>query len=227
MGEKRSILILEDDFPSAMCLQKVLHKEGFEVLDIAQSGEEAIKIAKDKEPDLILVDIILTGKLTGSEAAVEIKHLYPECKVIFLTAYAENDMVEFAIRSHPCAYLMKPYRLKEILATIKVALCNHSSNCNENENLIIYLANDFVFNRIDRRLYKHGQEIALSSKKLEFLELLAKNRHTTVSNEQICNALWGENKSVSTLRSLIYRIRTVVGSDIIENINGVGYKLIY
>ncbi len=227
MGDKKSILILEDDFASAMCLQKVLHKEGFEVLDIAQSGEEAIKIAKEKEPDLILVDIILTGKLTGSEAAVEIKHLYPECKVVFLTAYAENDMVEFAIRSHPCAYLMKPYRLKEILATIKVALCNHSSDCNENENLIIYLANDFVFNRIDRRLYKHGQEIALSSKKLEFLELLAKNRHTTVSNEQICNALWGENKSVSTLRSLIYRIRTVVGSDIIENINGVGYKLIY
>lgn len=227
MKEKKSILILEDDFPSAMCLQKVLQKEGFEVLDIAQSGEEAIKIAKNKEPDVILVDIILEGKLTGSEAAVEIKHLYPECKVIFLTAYADNDMVEFAIRSHPCAYLMKPYRLKEILATIKVALCNHTSNCNDNENLILHLANDFVFNRIDRRLYKHGQEIALSSKKLEFLELLAKNKHTTVSNEQICNALWGENKSVSTLRSLIYRIRSVVGSDIIENINGVGYKLIY
>ncbi len=227
MKEKKSVLILEDDFPSAMCLQKILQKDGFEVLAIAASGEEAIEIAKKTQPDVILVDIILEGKLSGSEAAVEIKQLYPECKVIFLTAYAQNDMIEFATRSHPCAYLMKPYRVQEILATIKVAVYSHSHDCTENESTSIQLANGFVFNRIERRLYQHNKEIALSSKKLEFLELLAKNRHTTVSNEQICNALWGENKSVSTLRSLIYRIRSVVGSDIIENINGIGYKLIY
>ncbi len=222
LEEKKRVLILEDDFPSAVYLKTILVKNNYEILDIVDTGERAIQICKIMKPDIILVDIMLAGRLTGSEAAVHINHYSPESKVIFLTAYAEEDMIDYAVMSHAFAYLMKPYRAKEILATMRLALSNHMS---PKKSVLIPLANGFMFNTQEHRLYKDSNEIPLSGKKLKLIEFLVQNKNSSVSNEQISNVLWGETKNASTLRSLIHRVREVLGSDIIENINGVGYRL--
>ncbi len=226
MNRKKTIFIVEDDLLSAEYLKEILIKEDYEVSGIVESGEEAVQLCKEAEPDIVLMDIMLKGKLTGSEAALQIKQCCPECKIIFVTAYADTEMVDYAVRSKAYAYLMKPYRKKEILATIKVALTHDHKNIHVDDEELVKLTNGLVFNVAECRLYKEGKEIPLSSKKLKFIELLAKNINSTVSNEQICNVLWGENRSDSTLRSLIHRIRTTTGNDMIENINGVGYKLL-
>jgi DNA-binding response OmpR family regulator len=122
MKNKKTIFIVEDDLLSAEYLKEILIKEDFDVLDIVDSGEEAVLKCKTIQPDIPLMDIMLKGQLSGSEAAVKIKHNYPECKIIFITAFAEPEMVDYAAQSKACAYLMKPYREKEILATIQVVL---------------------------------------------------------------------------------------------------------
>jgi len=224
--EKKTIFIVEDDLLSAEYLKEFLIKENYNVLDIVDTAEEAIQKCKTFEPNIILMDIMLKGQLSGCEAAVEIKHFHPECKIIFLTAYAEPEMIDYAIESKACAYLMKPYREKEILATIKVVLNqdNIPSEMKEEASLIT-LKNHFFFDTKHRRLYKDDQEIPLTSKKTRLIELLAKNRNHTVSNEQICMYVWHELKSNSTLRSLIHRFRSVINDDIITNANGVGYGI--
>ncbi len=225
MKKKNTILIVEDDLLSAEYLKEILIKENYDVLDILDTGEEAIKKCKTIQPDILLMDIMLKGHMSGCEAAVEITHFHPECKIIFLTAYAEPEMIDYAVESKACAYLMKPYREKEILATLKLALMQNPTFPTEKDLSQIQLKNNFVFNNQQQSLHKENKEIPLSSKKLRLIELLAKNKNTTVSNEQICMYVWGEMKSNSTLRSLIHRFRSVVGDDIITNVNGVGYSI--
>lgn len=226
MKKKRTVLIVEDDLLSAEYLKEILIQEDYEVVDIVDTGEEAVQQSKTLQPDILLMDIMLKGKLSGSEAAVEIKHAYPECKIIFLTAFSEPEMIDYAARSKACAYLMKPYREKEILATIQVVLSQDNlKRESKKETGLIQLKKDFFFDTKHGCLYKGNEEIPLASKKLRLIELLAKNKNHTVSNEQICMYVWNEMKSNSTLRSLIHRFRSAVNDDIITNINGVGYSV--
>lgn len=225
MEKKKTIFIVEDDLLSAEYLKEFLIKENYNVLDIVDTAEEAIQKCKTIQPDILLMDIMLKGQLSGCEAAVEIKHFHPECKIVFLTAFAEPEMIDYAVESKACAYLMKPYREKEILATIKVILRQDHILPVATETGLIQLKNNFVFDSKLRCLYKEDKEIPLSSKKLKLIELLAKNKNHTVSNEQICMYVWNGMKSNSTLRSLIHRFRSVINDDIITNVNGVGYSI--
>ena len=223
---KKTIFIVEDDLLSAEYLKEFLVNDGYEILDIVDTAEEAIQKCKTIQPDILLMDIMLKGQLSGSEAAVEIKHFHPECKIVFLTAFAEPEMVDYAVKCKACAYLMKPYREEEILATIKVVLSQDNIPLETKEELsLISLKNDFFFDMKHRRLYKNDQEIPLTSQKIRLIELLAKNTNHTVSNEQICMYVWNEMKSNSTLRSLIHRFRSIINDDIITNVNGVGYSI--
>ncbi len=226
--ERHSILIVEDDLLSAEYLKALLQKAAYEVSAIVNTAEAAIEKCRTEKPDAVLMDIMLKGVLSGSEAAIEIKREHPEIRIIFLTAYAEPEMVDYAARSKACAYLMKPYREQEILATLQVSLMQAqpmTEDSPEAESSRIRLKHDFVFDSRERRLYKQDKEIPLSSKKLRLVELLARNRDHFISNEQICLYVWNDMKSNSTLRSLIHRFRALINEDIITNVNGVGYSI--
>lgn len=144
MKKKKTVFIVEDDLLSAEYLKEILIKENYDVFDIVDTGEEAVQKCKTIQPDILLMDIMLKGQLSGSEAAVEIKHFHPECKIIFLTAFAEPEMVDYAERSKAYAYLMKPYREKEILATIRVILTQDHIPSPEKETDLIQLKNNFI-----------------------------------------------------------------------------------
>jgi len=223
MGTGKTVFIVEDDLISAKILREILQKGGYKILAVVDNAEEAIRKYKTNKADILLMDIMLKGRLSGSEAAIEIRHYHPECKIIFLTAFADPEMIEYAAEAKAYAYLMKPYREKEILATIKMALSQEESPKQEKETNLIELKHGFLFDKAERRLYKNGQEIPLSSKKIKLVELLAKNKNCTVSNEQICMHVWNEIKSNSTLRSLIHRFRSAIDDDIVDNVNGAGY----
>ena len=223
MGTGKTVFIVEDDLISAKILREILQKGGYEILAVVDNAEDAIRKYKTNKADILLMDIMLKGRLSGSEAAIEIRHYHPECKIIFLTAFADPEMIEYAAEAKAYAYLMKPYREKEILATIKMALSQEERPRQEKETNLIELKHGFLFDKAERRLYKNGQEIPLSSKKIKLVELLAKNKNCTVSNEQICMHVWNEIKSNSTLRSLIHRFRSAIDDDIVDNVNGAGY----
>ena len=87
------------------------------------------------------------------------------------------------------------------------------------------LSKGFTYNFTKHQLYKNGKQVPLNTQKQKLIELLAKNLNTTVSNEQICQVVWGESKNDNTMRSLIYRTKQAIGTDLIYNSNGVGYVI--
>ena len=226
MNKKRKILIVEDELISAEYLKELLIKEGYFVVGIVNSGEEAILLTKFEKPDLILMDIMLKGKLSGCEAAVQIHQDDENIKFICLTAYSEEEMVEYAIEADVTAYLLKPYRESEILATVKLILSHEEIPLLEIDKEIIMLAEGYSFDTHRHRLFFNKQEVVLGKKSLRLIEILSKNRGVSLSNEQICNFIWGEVKNDRTLRSLIHRVRDLVHTDLIQNINGLGYKIV-
>ncbi|MEH2024280.1 hybrid sensor histidine kinase/response regulator [Nostoc sp.] len=119
------ILVVEDEAIVAKDLQYRLRKFGYTVPAIASSGEEAINIAIEISPDLVLMDIKLKGAMDGIEAAQEIyKRL--DIPVIYLTAYADKSTLERAKITEPFGYLLKPFKERELQINIEITLNKHS-----------------------------------------------------------------------------------------------------
>ena len=226
MKNYKKILIVEDEFISAEYLKEILKKANYTVVDIVDNAIEAIEKCKTLKPDIILMDIMLKGQMSGCEAAIEIYQKYKHsCEIIFLSAYASSEMINYAADAHAYGYLMKPYREEEILATLKLLSSHEKSTEKVEPKEVIELSNGYLFNTKLQRLFTRNKEVPLGKKPLKLIEILAKNRNSSVSHEQICHYIWGENKSNATLRSLIHRIRHIVYNDFIVNINGLGYRI--
>ncbi|BBD64452.1 PAS/PAC sensor hybrid histidine kinase [Nostoc commune NIES-4072] len=121
---KAKILVVEDEAIVAKDLQLRLIKFGYTVPAIASSGEEAINKAVEISPDLVLMDIKLKGTMDGIEAAEEIyKRL--DIPVIYLTAYADENTLTRAKITEPFAYLIKPFKERELQINIEITLTKH------------------------------------------------------------------------------------------------------
>lgn len=118
------ILIVEDEFLIARGLSRKLIALGYKVTGIVSSGREAIEQVIENQPDLILMDIAIQGDLDGIETAEKINKLY-NIPVIYVTAYADDKTIERAQVTGSYGYLLKPYKDRELHATIKIALNKH------------------------------------------------------------------------------------------------------
>ena len=221
----KKILIVEDDSIMAKVLQKTLKQEGYLNVHIADCGLGAIDESLKFRPDLILMDIMLNGSMSGCEAAIKIYQHNRNIKIIFLTGFAEKEMIEYAMDAGAVAYLLKPYRIDEILATIKLIFAQRQTLPSTLDNDNVYLKHGYIFNLKQHRLFRKNKEIRLGKKLLQLIEILVNNKNVSVSNEQLCNAIWGEYKDDRTLRSLVHRIRKLLSDDMVENVNGIGYKI--
>lgn len=124
--KQTSILIVEDESIIAFDLQNQLNSLGYEVIGSVTSGQAAIEAAEEKQPDLVLMDIMLTGAMDGVEAADEI-HRIVKCPVVFLTAYSDDDTLGRAQMTSPFGYLVKPFKREDLHAAILTALSRHRS----------------------------------------------------------------------------------------------------
>ena len=118
---KNRILIVEDEQIIAEDLKETLKDIGFENCLIENSAEQALEIVKKQKPDLIIIDIKLTGKMDGIELAKKINKI-EDIPVIYFTAYSEEKVIKKAMGTKPVAYLIKPVIVKELLDIINSAL---------------------------------------------------------------------------------------------------------
>jgi PAS domain S-box-containing protein len=118
------ILVVEDEGLTAMEIQRKLKNWGYDVPSFAFSRKEAVKKAKEIEPDLILMDIMLKGKGDGIDAAQEIKQIR-DIPIIYLTAYDDVKTRKRAEITNPNAYLIKPFEERELQSKIQTALSEH------------------------------------------------------------------------------------------------------
>ncbi|MEW6382089.1 MAG: response regulator [bacterium] len=119
--DKAKILIVEDEIIIAKSLQMKLEGEGYLVCGVVSSGERAIQKAEEKRPDLVLMDIVLGGGMDGVEAADQIRSRF-NIPVIYLTAYADRDILNRARITEPFGYVLKPFEDRELYANIEMAL---------------------------------------------------------------------------------------------------------
>ncbi|MBW3584862.1 MAG: response regulator, partial [Cyanobacteria bacterium 0813] len=116
-----NILIVEDELLIAKNLSYKLEKLGYKIADIVSSGADAIQRAGEMEPDLILMDIVIKGDIDGIETAVRINQEL-DIPIIYTTAYADDETLERAENTGSYGYLVKPFKQRELHATIKIAL---------------------------------------------------------------------------------------------------------
>jgi CheY-like chemotaxis protein len=120
------ILIVEDEVITAIALKRELISLGYEVVAMADTTEEAVVAAEKNQPDLVLMDITLGGKLDGVAAATAIRGSLG-LPVIFLTAHADDTTMKRAMLAGPFGYLLKPFGGPALKAAIEVALHKHQS----------------------------------------------------------------------------------------------------
>lgn len=116
-----NLMLVEDERVVAFDLKNQLQALGYRVGAMVGSGEQAVQRIAEVAPDLVLMDIHLEGVMDGVEAATEIqaRHQVP---VIYLTAFAEDDTLNRALASRPFGYLVKPWDIRELHASIQMAL---------------------------------------------------------------------------------------------------------
>jgi len=114
------ILIVEDEAYISTQLKERLTSMGYDVVGSASSGEASVDMAKSLDPDLVLMDIVMPGKLNGIAAAQIIKEQF-DIPVIFLTAYTDDKLIERAKNVEPFGYIVKPFQEREIKAVIEIA----------------------------------------------------------------------------------------------------------
>ncbi len=129
-------LICEDEGVTVMQLRKALVRAGFEVVGEAVEGEEGVKLARECEPDFVIMDLNMPG-LDGIQATRRIMDERPT-PVIILTAYSDDKSVDDALDAGACAYLVKPVASEQLIPAVKAAIARFDSMeqvRKENENL--------------------------------------------------------------------------------------------
>jgi len=118
---KARIMVVEDERIVAKDIENRLKMLKYEVSGLAASGEDAVKKAGMDMPDLILMDIKLKGLVDGIEAARKIRDLYG-IPIVYLTAYADKETLRRAKKTEPYGYIVKPFKLNDLLSAIEIAL---------------------------------------------------------------------------------------------------------
>jgi PAS domain S-box-containing protein len=133
MAIEARILLVEDEGIIAEDLQTSLEEMGYDIVGIAATGEEAVKKAVKTKPDLVLMDIVLRGEMDGIEAADRIRETV-NCPVIYLTAYADDKILERAKSTEPFGYLIKPIQDRELYSNIEMAIFKHEMDAKLRES---------------------------------------------------------------------------------------------
>ncbi len=121
---KPTILVVEDESIVATDLERSLRRLGYSVLEPAASVDEALKTAREGEPDLVLMDVRIQGDRDGIETAELLRRLFG-LPVVYLTAYGDAATLERAKRTEPMGYLMKPVKPGDLKSTVEMALFRH------------------------------------------------------------------------------------------------------
>lgn len=215
------ILIVEDEAIAAEYLKMILEKRGWEVVDIVDNGEDAMTTIQHSNPHLVLMDIMIKGSKSGCEVAMDIRKI-SHCSIVFTTAYADEEMINYAMDANADGYIIKPYNEKEIIASISLL----SAKQNQHNHLkISKIKGGFYFNHETNLLYKNLEVIQLGPKALKLLQMLCNNKSSCVNYEKLYTHIWTDEINLKKLQMVVCRIRDICESDFIENINGVGYQI--
>jgi len=142
--EKLNIFIVEDESIVAKDIQNSLVKLGYNVVGIANNGNDAIEKIIELMPDLVLMDIMIKGDLTGIDVSEKIKEKI-SVPVIFLTAYADEGTLSKAKITEPYGYILKPFKEIDLHSTIEMAVYKHQ------KDTALLKERDFLYSLVENK----------------------------------------------------------------------------
>jgi len=223
---KIKILIVEDESIVALDIRSALLKLNYEVTDMVASYEQAIQSVKNTCPDIALLDINLQNSKDGIAIAKKLQKMN-NISVVYLTAFSDDETLQRAVKTDPLGYILKPFTRAELKSSLILAVykLNINKNAIPDENSID-LGFNYYYNTKQEQLYFTDLPVRLSIKENSLLQLLIHARGSILSFQDIEHQLWpAESISQSTLRTLIYRMRTKLEHKLIETIPSIGCKI--
>lgn len=224
---KEKILIIEDNSIVALDIKRILNNLEYKVTNIVSNYEDAISSIKYEKPTLVFSDINLgKDKKDGIDIISEIqKNSY--IPVIYLTAYSDEDTIQRAIKTNPLGYILKPFKKEDIKSTLLLALYKMKDEKFEKNISDIKLDEDYSYDLKNEILFYKAKPIKLSPKENQLLKILVEAKGRLVSFREIEYLLWQDFPVCdSTLRTLIYRLRTKLNYKIIKTIPSIGCKIL-
>ncbi len=215
------ILVVEDDATIWRGLHQALGAQGYEP-DWADTGAGAL-VPRPVPPDLVLLDLGLPD-IDGVEVCRRLRALYPQATIVILTARSDEIDVVIGLDAGADDYLVKPFRLAELLARIRAHLRRRSPDADLETVSVGTLSMDVGAHRV----FVDGEELELRPKEFDLLALLLSEAGRVVPRERIMHEVWDEHwfGSTKTLDMHISSLRKRLGptGDLITTLRGIGYR---
>ncbi len=183
----KKVLVVDDEKLIVKGIRFSLEQDGMQV-DAAYDGEEALTLAKENTYDIILLDVMLP-KYDGFEVCQQIRE-YSDVPIIMLTAKGDDMDKILGLEYGADDYITKPFNILEVKARIK-AILRRVDKREEQMNKRFVVKDDMKIDCESRRVFISGNEINLTAKEFDILELLAMNPNKVYSRENLLNIIWG------------------------------------
>ncbi|MEA3553329.1 MAG: response regulator [Campylobacterota bacterium] len=223
---KTKILIVEDETLVAMDLKNALEKLDFKITSIVSTHKDIMKSIKNNEPDIIMMDIKLGEIKDGIEISKDI-HKTKNIPILYLTAFSDDETMERAFQANPIGYLIKPFKREDLKSTIQLAMykINKINHVNINNNSR-YIGFDYYYDIDEELLYYKDKHIKLGRKERILMTMIVKAKGNVIHAKDLEEMIWRAQKpSHSALRTLVYRLKSKLGCQIIETTYSYGYRL--
>lgn len=221
------ILLVEDEEPIRKFVKINLEREGYTVFE-AGSGEEGIDIARSKQPQIVVLDIMLPG-VDGFAVCKVLRKEFPNLGIIMLTAKAEDYDKIMGLQYGTDDYLTKPFNPTELTLRIKSLERRLEPEEENDENYIIQ--EPFKLDYYQRKFYKHDEEIELTPTEYQIMKIFMENPKKAMNRDEILKIVWGndfigDSKIVDVnIRRLRAKIEeNPAKPEYIETVWGLGYR---
>ncbi len=225
-----TVLVIEDEENLQEALKYNLEREGYDVLT-ASDGERGLGMAREKRPDLVILDIMLP-QLDGLEVCRILRREH-DTPIIMLTAKSEEVDRVVGLELGADDYITKPFSMRELLARLRSVLRRTRSHAHDvalpsNE---VLTSGDLQVNLAGHTVHLGERELDLKPREFDLLALLVANKGRAFTRDQILERLWGQDYIGDTrtvdvhIRWIRQKLETVPGSpNRIVTIRGVGYR---
>ena len=210
MAAKR-VLVVDDEKLIVKGIRFSLEQDGMEV-DCAYDGEEAYNLAKQNAYDMVLLDVMLP-KMDGFEVCQAIRE-FSDMPIVMLTAKGDDMDKILGLEYGADDYITKPFNILEVKARIKAIMRRTSPKQSKNSGSCIEKG-ELKLDCDSRRLYISGEEVNLTAREFELLEILVKNENKVYSRDSLLKIVWGEDYpgDVRTVDVHVRRLREKIESN--------------
>lgn len=184
----KKVLVVDDEKLIVKGIRFSLEQDGMEV-DCAYDGEEALECAKNKEYDMILLDLMLP-KMNGLEVCQQIRE-FSDVPIIMLTAKGEDMDKILGLEYGADDYITKPFNILEVKARIKAIMRRAGKTAAQETKAKVVEVGELRLDCESRRVFIGSREINLTAKEFDVLELLVFNPNKVYSRENLLNIVWG------------------------------------